>query len=951
MQVTSSWGGVFQDITSLTPGAQISVGAYAGTHNPNGYYAAFGVEFYNSSWTYISGQEVEVNSLLPTMTYYQFNITVPAGTAYTRVLGKANGDWIKLDGVCVKTLCNSTITGLFFNDLKGTNDISISNNGYYPMNDISKDYNLEASVTGNPGSVKFTITGAQNTSNIENQVPWNHPTTNTAWAPVLGTYTVTVQVYSGPNATGVICDEKTFTFTLYCDPENSNGPPFCAPEPDCISGNSFLWSQTINSNTGNGQTLSTLYCGGTTTYTIPGPYPTAFNGPVTVNITDVVSFDGYVGRNTKSQPNEKWRIQFKKSGAVVWSSTFTGDVPDLVTQGYWRGTLGSAFLPNGADQIIIQHWSVVNDCNSPNSVVPVSVCIEYTACNNATNGGTIAANQSACVNAGGSFDPAPFTNVTSPSGGSGPLEYIWIMSTTNCPPATFNSNMWTTISGATSATYDPGPITQTTCYRRCARRAGCTEYDAESNIVTVTINTAPNATASASPATICSGQSSTITATGGGTYLWSTGQTTAAITVSPTNTTTYTVTETGANGCPKTATATVTVNPLPNATASASPATICTGHSSKISSRGGGSYLWSTGQTTAAITVSPTNTTTYTVTVTGANGCTKTATATMTVNPLPNATATASPTTICAGQSSTLTATGGGTYLWSTGATTATTTVNPTSTTTYTVTVTGTNGCTKTATTTVVTDNGSTTVTGPGTTCTNTFSYQVCQTGNAISHWILQLPACFNTNDIQSVLIDGVPHSSWVLGMDGACNFYGLKWDNIQIPNGQCKTLTVVFTQAYAVQTVSWMSKFSSCCQPGSANGPSCTPANTASINGNGTICNGQSTTLTATGGATYLWSTGQTTAVITVSPTTTTTYTVTATSAEGCTSTATKLVTVNPAPNAAISGPTSICTGSSATLTASGGGTYLWSTGQTTAAITVSPTNTTTYTVTVTGA
>ena len=44
------------------------------------------------------------------------------------------------------------------------------------------------------------------------------------------------------------------------------------------------------------------------------------------------------------------------------------------------------------------------------------------------------------------------------------------------------------------------------------------------------------------------------------------------------------------------------------------------------------------------------------------------------------------------------------------------------------------------------------------------------------------------------------------------------------------------------------------------------------------TICNGTTVTLTATGGTTYLWDTGDTTAEIDVTPAVTTTYTVTVT-------------------------------------------------------------------------
>jgi len=130
-----------------------------------------------------------------------------------------------------------------------------------------------------------------------------------------------------------------------------------------------------------------MWCGSTTSYTIPGPYPANFaSGPLTFNISDVVSYDGYSGRNTITQQNERWRLIFRKSGVTVATSGYTTDVPDLRTQGYWRGSLGTVTVPNGVDQIIIEHWSVANDAscsNSPNSVAPVSVCISAasTSCN------------------------------------------------------------------------------------------------------------------------------------------------------------------------------------------------------------------------------------------------------------------------------------------------------------------------------------------------------------------------------------------------------------------------------------------------------------------------------------------------------------------------------------------------------------------------------------------
>lgn len=85
--------------------------------------------------------------------------------------------------------------------------------------------------------------------------------------------------------------------------------------------------------------------------------------------------------------------------------------------------------------------------------------------------------------------------------------------------------------------------------------------------------------------------------------------------------------------------------------------------------------------------------------------------------------------------------------------------------------------------------------------------------------------------------------------------------------------------------------------------------------------------------------------------PTITTTYTLQVTDAAFNTATDNVTITVTPPPVADAGTDVTICMGSSAALTASGGLTYQWSTGSTNASITVSPATTTTYTVTVTGA
>ncbi len=191
--------------------------------------------------------------------------------------------------------------------------------------------------------------------------------------------------------------------------------------------------------------------------------------------------------------------------------------------------------------------------------------------------------------------------------------------------------------------------------------------------------------------TICEGECTDLTATGGDYYMWNTQETTASINVCPVTTTSYTVVVTDMNGCQASADVTVNVNPLPMADAG-NDVSICDGDCATLTATGGVSYLWSDGQTTASINVCPTSTTTYTVTVTDANGCENTDEVTVTVNPLPVASA-GPDAYICLGDCATLTASGGVDYLWSTGDTTQDITVCPTDSTLYSVTVTDANGC------------------------------------------------------------------------------------------------------------------------------------------------------------------------------------------------------------------------------------------------------------------
>ena len=126
-------------------------------------------------------------------------------------------------------------------------------------------------------------------------------------------------------------------------------------------------------------------------------------------------------------------------------------------------------------------------------------------------------------------------------------------------------------------------------------------------------------------------------------------------------------------------------------------------------------------------------------------------------------------------------------------------------------------------------------------------------------------------------------------------------------------------------------------------------PLPTVSASANpSSICVGGSSVLSASGANTYNWSNNMTGSQITVSPATSSTYTVTGTNLNGCTNTATVSITVNALPTININAnPQYICTGNSTVLSASGATSYNWSNGMTGSTITVYPTNTTIYTVT----
>ncbi|OWY25739.1 hypothetical protein C7N43_31380, partial [Sphingobacteriales bacterium UPWRP_1] len=417
---------------------------------------------------------------------------------------------------------------------------------------------------------------------------------------------------------------------------------------------------------------------------------------------------------------------------------------------------------------------------------------------------------------------------------------------------------------------------------------------------------------------------------------------------------------TGVHASPsKTGNNTEPVTPLTSCCALFTPSlsgnnTVCDGQTTTLTATGGGTYLWSTGATTAAITVSPTSTTTYTVTVTSTDGCTATLNRTVniscvTYNGSQCFIGTNNPAQVSA-QS-----------VW---------TINPNNTVTIRTTL---------AKTFVDNTYGINAIGWPG---GHSFS-------NLTGSDQLQL-ALYDASNVKKLefKMDYISSSSAapsgykslgvtggdgnmifgsasnvqnvVTSMDANFNQFGYvltsnspATNSTYAPNPSYPdwifdvwyevtvSLSAFGTAGFGYPTITGVhaspSKTGNNTEPVT---PTCCTLPAPPISGTASINCGQSVTLTASGGGTYLWSTGATTAAITVSPTTTTTYSVTVTSTNGCTSTTNKIITVGPCVNCGditggqINGNQTICPGGDpttltsitpATTTYSGGVKYQW--------------------------
>lgn len=446
-----------------------------------------------------------------------------------------------------------------------------------------------------------------------------------------------------------------------------------------------------------------------------------------------------------------------------------------------------------------------------------------------------------------------------------------------------------------------------------------TDYNGCAGYAQVSVQVVPSPTISVSiPPTTCAGVSATLTATGGDTYLWSNGNTTSTTVVSPGVSTNYVVAGTNSTGCTVNASVAVNIYPTPNLVATSSASAVCIGQSVTLNSSGANSYTWSPSITNGTA-FQPSVSTIYTVSATDGYGCVSSKTSAVIVNPLPVLSVNGS-TSICQGESAILNVIGANTYTWSTGSNSPSISISPMTTTVYSVTGANVNGCLRTSSVSLSVYTAPNVFISTNSTLVCHGALTTLQANGANSYtWYPLLSAN------PTVSVNPVANTSYTLigNSNGCYSTSIISLSTIPVPtlmlsgpSTVCALVEATLTASGAV-SYTWITgaTTSSAVVSGSVtdyftvagtgtNG--CVRVDSIQLNvipgpplnvtsSNSVICEGGSAVLTANSTSSYTWSTLQTSSSISVSPITSTTYSISGLGSSGCYSSAYFLITVSP--------------------------------------------------------
>jgi hypothetical protein len=211
----------------------------------------------------------------------------------------------------------------------------------------------------------------------------------------------------------------------------------------------------------------------------------------------------------------QWATYYGGSGVDVGYGCSAGHAGEVYMVGYTASMTGTTIATLGSHQPVYNGIAGMNEAYLVKFACPVL-------------GPTITANNSLCVGAS--------LNFTAMVNNSNAVNYEW-NGPHNFTSASL-SPVLTNVDASNSGTYTLS----------VNDGLGCSEFA----VISVSVNALPTILAGTSNSLLCSGQSAVLTASGASTYLWSSNEVNAAITVSPAATAIYTVTGTDINGCSNT---------------------------------------------------------------------------------------------------------------------------------------------------------------------------------------------------------------------------------------------------------------------------------------------------------------------------------------------------------------------------------------------------------------
>ncbi len=629
------------------------------------------------------------------------------------------------------TLTSSSATGNTWSTGATTQSISVSQSGSYSVN----IFNGSCSATSN--TITITVSSIPSTPTISASGPttfcsggsltltsssatgntWSTgATTQSITVTQGGNYTVSVSNGScsaASNATSVVVNSTPATPTI-----SASGPTtFCSGGSLTLTSSSATgntWStgaisQSIIVNqsgnytvsVSNGNCSSTSIVKSVTVNPVPATPTISTSGPTTF------CSGGSATLTSSSSTGNTW-----STGATTQSITVTqgGNYTVSVSN-------GSCSAASNATSVVVNSTPATPTISASG---PTTFCSggSLTLTSSSATGNTWstgAISQSIIVNQSGNYtvsvsngncsstsnmttvtvNPIPATPTISASG-----------PTTFCSGGSviLTSSISTGNTWSTGATTQSITVTQSGNYTVSVSNGNCSNSSA---VTQINVNPIPNSTINASgPTTFCSGGSVTLTSTSSSGNTWSTGVTTQSIIVNQSGSYQLTVSD---GQCSSTSIPlNVIVNSIPNTPviSSIGNTTFCQGDSVLLASSYFTGNTWSNGQIVNSIYVTQSGF--YTVQYIDNNGCLSTSNPfAVTVLPLPQVNVVSSgSTTLCQGESVTLTCTPASSYFWSNGSLNQSIIVNQSG--SYSVNVTGSNGCSNTSSPTVVVVNPNT---------------------------------------------------------------------------------------------------------------------------------------------------------------------------------------------------------------------------------------------------